>query len=117
MLSTEKPQVVGMEDMKSSNGYKVGTEHPTDSTLRCDRHGLPLVPQPSSDPMDPLNWKLWLKIMVLMEVSLLSFLALLGASLVVCTLLSPSVHTTVSADRTSDACIYPSFGILAPRAC
>lgn len=54
-----------------------------DAPLRRDRHGLLLVPQPSQDPRDPLNWKPWLKIMVLAEISLLSFLSLLSAALIV----------------------------------
>ncbi|KAF2097136.1 MFS general substrate transporter [Rhizodiscina lignyota] len=53
-----------------------------DSQILRDRHGLPLVPQPSSDPMDPLNWSPWLKGTVLAQVSLLSFTALLSASLI-----------------------------------
>ncbi|CRG86014.1 Polyamine transporter 3 [Talaromyces islandicus] len=49
---------------------------------RRDRNGLLLLPQASQDPRDPLNWKPWLKIMVLAEISLLSFLSLLSASLI-----------------------------------
>lgn len=51
--------------------------------VRLDKRGLPLVPQPTSDPLDPLNWNLWLKILVLLQVSLLAFLALFSASLIV----------------------------------
>ena len=51
--------------------------------LKLDRHGLPLNPQPSDDPMDPLNWSPVLKFYVLGMVSLLSFMALLSASLIV----------------------------------
>ena len=52
----------------------------TDAKL--DKRGIPLVPQPTSDPLDPLNWTLWLKILVLLQVSLLAFLALFSASLI-----------------------------------
>lgn len=52
-------------------------------TFKSDKHGLPLIPQPSEDPMDPLNWKPWIKYLVLGQVSLLSFTALLSASLIV----------------------------------
>ncbi|KAJ7187223.1 MFS general substrate transporter [Mycena filopes] len=38
---------------------------------RVDTHGLPLIPQPSSDPSDPLNFPQWLKILVLLQVSFL----------------------------------------------
>ena len=50
---------------------------------RLDKNGIPLVPQPTSDPLDPLNWSPWLKILVLLQVSLLAFLALFSASLIV----------------------------------
>ncbi|KAJ7902556.1 MFS general substrate transporter [Mycena olivaceomarginata] len=43
--------------------------------LKLDKTGLPLVPQPSDDPSDPLNFPQWLKIAILLQVS---FLALLG---------------------------------------
>ena len=52
---------------------------------RLDKNGIPLVPQPTSDPLDPLNWSPWLKILVLLQVSLLAFLALFSASLIVST--------------------------------
>ena len=55
------------------------------SDVRLDKRGIPLVPQPTSDPLDPLNWSLWLKIIVLLQVSLLAFLALFSASLIVST--------------------------------
>ncbi|KAL1863853.1 hypothetical protein VTK73DRAFT_6353 [Phialemonium thermophilum] len=81
MDEMEKGQVRDVED----------ADRPTDSEdrndaaragLRLDPSGLPLSPQPSSDPMDPLNWKLSVKLVVLAEVSILSFLALLSASLI-----------------------------------
>ena len=51
--------------------------------VRLDKKGIPLVPQPTSDPLDPLNWSLWLKMLVLLQVSLLAFLALFSDSLIV----------------------------------
>nr|GAT59083.1 MFS general substrate transporter [Mycena chlorophos] len=38
---------------------------------KLDKHGLPLIPQPSSDPSDPLNFPQWLKIAILLQVSFL----------------------------------------------
>jgi hypothetical protein len=46
---------------------------PVDAKL--DKHGLALIPQPSSDPSDPLNFPQWLKIAILLQVS---FMAGLG---------------------------------------
>ncbi|KAK6967127.1 MFS general substrate transporter [Favolaschia claudopus] len=43
--------------------------------LKLDTTGLPLIPQPSDDPSDPLNFPQWLKVAILLQVS---FLALLG---------------------------------------
>lgn len=51
--------------------------------VRLDKRGIPVVPQPTADPLDPLNWSLWLKILVLLQVSLLAFVALFSASLIV----------------------------------
>lgn len=62
-------------------------------TVQRDRHGVELSPQPSSDPLDPLNWKPWLKFIVLAQVSLLAFLSLMSAALIV-SLCSSSKKTT-----------------------
>ncbi|KAJ7504240.1 MFS general substrate transporter [Mycena galericulata] len=43
--------------------------------LKLDKTGLPLIPQPSDDASDPLNFPQWLKVAILLQVS---FLALLG---------------------------------------
>jgi hypothetical protein len=60
-----------------------GPERTTVQTLLRDQYGLALSPQPSQDPLDPLNWRPWMKFMVLVEVSILSFISLLSASLIV----------------------------------
>ena len=39
-----------------------------------DKNGFPLRPQPTDDPLDPLNWPAWLKLAVLLQVSFLAFL-------------------------------------------
>ena len=61
----------------------------TDESLRTrdkakeDPNGILLVPQPTNDPEDPLNWPSWRKQAVLVQVSLISFLSLFSASLIV----------------------------------
>jgi hypothetical protein len=81
--------------------------------VRCDYHEIPLVPQPSSDPMDPLNWKPWIKSIVLVEVSLLSFLSLLSASLILGgSLSSPITKYRTQADRQVQT---PAFILPWPR--
>ena len=51
--------------------------------FKLDKHGFPLVPQPSEHKMDPLNWSTWLKVTILIQISAVSFLSLLAASLIV----------------------------------
>ncbi|GAA5902684.1 hypothetical protein JCM5296_001257 [Sporobolomyces johnsonii] len=56
---------------------KYDLEHAENSStttgLKLDPHGLPLVPQPTSSPSDPLNWPFWLKVFITAQVGLLSF--------------------------------------------
>ncbi|EOD47567.1 putative mfs transporter protein [Neofusicoccum parvum UCRNP2] len=51
---------------------------PQDPSLKYDRsgpHPILLVPQPSDDPNDPLNWPLWRRDVILFVLSLLSVIA------------------------------------------
>ncbi|KAL0258305.1 hypothetical protein SLS55_007480 [Diplodia seriata] len=51
---------------------------PLDPSLKYDRsgpHPILLVPQPSDDPNDPLNWPLWRRDVILLVLSLLSVIA------------------------------------------
>ena len=41
---------------------------------QVDKDGLPLLPQPSDDPEDPLNWPQKWKWFVLLQASTLAFL-------------------------------------------
>ena len=49
--------------------------------LKLDKHGLPLVPQPSDHKDDPLNWSLWLKYWIVILVSAFTLVAQLGSAL------------------------------------
>ncbi|KAF7356451.1 MFS general substrate transporter [Mycena venus] len=68
-----KVSVSTIRDLESQ-GVHVSLGQPGQS-LKLDKTGLPLIPQPSDDASDPLNFPQWLKIAVLLQVS---FLALLG---------------------------------------
>ena len=70
----------------------------TTMQLKLDHNGLPLVPQPSEDPLDPLNFPKWLKLTILIEVSALSLLSLLGASVITPTfgVLSKEFHKSLT---------------------
>ncbi|KAJ6460438.1 MFS general substrate transporter [Mycena vulgaris] len=61
--------------VESQTAPSLGKEDAGLEGLKLDRHGLALIPQPSSDPSDPLNFPQWLKIAILLQVS---FIAGLG---------------------------------------
>ena len=50
--------------------------------LKLDRHGLPMVPQPSDHAADPLNWSYGKKWYITFIVSMLAFVTQFGAALV-----------------------------------
>ncbi|KAF7378344.1 MFS general substrate transporter [Mycena sanguinolenta] len=45
----------------------------SNETLKLDRHGLPLIPQPSDDPEDPLNWSRTQKYIIVCISALVTF--------------------------------------------
>lgn len=49
---------------------------------KLDKHGLPLIPQPSDDPSDPLNWPQWLKIAILLQVSAVALIGPLNQAVI-----------------------------------
>jgi hypothetical protein len=51
-------------------------------SLHKDKHGLRLIPQPSSDPSDPLNFPQWLKIVILLQVSFIAGLGPLNHAMI-----------------------------------
>lgn len=57
---------------------KVGhfTSNDSDSGYKRSAQGIILVPQPSSDPSDPLNWPISKKLMTLFIISLASFIGI-----------------------------------------
>ena len=65
-LAQEKEEIAHIEVVQTP----VSSVHNT----KLDGQGLPLVPQPSDDPEDPLNWPLWLKCAVLTQAALLGAL-------------------------------------------
>ena len=64
---------------KTEDVYQVEEKQPA---LKLDRHGLPLVPQPSDHEDDPLNWSKIYRIYIALLISLLGFLTQLGSSLI-----------------------------------
>ena len=65
--------------------------------LKLDKHGLPLVPQPSDHEDDPLNWPKIQRIYVVLLISVLGFVAQLGSALInpAFVAMSKDLHVTV----------------------
>jgi hypothetical protein len=83
------------EDVDGGGHLEMASDRPDEKhsvPVKLDNHGFPLVPQPSEHKTDPLNWNKWLKIAVLAQISAISFLSLLAASLIV----SPQSMTSIS---------------------
>ncbi|KAI9650230.1 hypothetical protein NHQ30_000243 [Ciborinia camelliae] len=63
--------------------------------LKCDRSGsvpIILVPQPSDDPRDPLNWPLWKRDVILLILSLVSIFATCLGPILAANTLTLSLH-------------------------
>ncbi|KAF7428915.1 hypothetical protein PC9H_008151 [Pleurotus ostreatus] len=52
------------------------------ATTKLDSSGLPLIPQPTDSPYDPLNYPNWLKYLILGQISTLAFLATLNVAII-----------------------------------
>ncbi|KIM85604.1 hypothetical protein PILCRDRAFT_65721 [Piloderma croceum F 1598] len=69
------------KSLASSNDGKDAQPDPNvnSGALKVDKYGLPLIPQPSDDPADPLNWS---NGAVLLQASILAFMGPFGHSLI-----------------------------------
>ncbi|KIW90026.1 uncharacterized protein Z519_09456 [Cladophialophora bantiana CBS 173.52] len=74
MDSDDKVRVVISKDGSEQAAIENAVSEKPDN-VRRDRHGFPLLPQPTRFRDDPLNWPSWLKWLVLIQAS---FLAMLG---------------------------------------
>lgn len=83
--------------------------------LKLDKHGLPLVPQPSDHPDDPLNWSIWQKTYIAGLIALLGFISQLGSALInpAFVLMSKSLHVTVQ-QASYCTTVFILFGGVAP---
>ncbi|CAK5284455.1 unnamed protein product [Mycena citricolor] len=88
--------------------------HENPDGLKLDRHGLPLIPQPSSDPSDPLNWPMWLKIAILLQVSFLAGLGPLNQAVINPAYVPLAAHfhktTVVASYQTTIAIAFAGIG-------
>lgn len=83
---------VQVREYTQTEGYKVDVEggDAAGYKLAADGH-TKLIPQPSSDPADPLNWSSFTKHVMLMIVSCAAFLPDYGAATGAVTLLAQAV--------------------------
>ncbi|KAK7538083.1 major facilitator superfamily domain-containing protein [Phyllosticta citribraziliensis] len=84
-MSPGKPPCRSSDGEKSFGDYTTFVHvqpHVDELALKLDKHGIPLSPQPSAEPKDSLNCPKWLKWVVLVQISALSFTTYLSASMV-----------------------------------
>ncbi|KAK6849387.1 hypothetical protein PG995_013220 [Apiospora arundinis] len=74
----EKPELEAGVTTES----KISETRQSEGPLKVDRHGLPLVPQPSDNKDDPLNWSKALKLGILLQASLLTLMGIMGAAII-----------------------------------
>ena len=71
-----QPTTVDLDRVGETEGYildeatlkaKLGLAH--DAVLKKSKKGIVLIPQPSEDPEDPLNWPQWKKAVILLVIA------------------------------------------------
>ncbi|KAJ7800777.1 MFS general substrate transporter [Mycena olivaceomarginata] len=60
--------------MDSPEKSSIEATESSKEAVKLDRHGLPLIPQPSDDPEDPLNWSRGQKYIIVCIASLVAFM-------------------------------------------
>lgn len=74
-----------MDDIAAEKGTHSGGLREITTTprplLKLDKYGLPLSPQPSDSPSDPLNWPWPQKLYIALLISVLGFVAQLSGAL------------------------------------
>ncbi|RJE26570.1 Mfs transporter [Aspergillus sclerotialis] len=72
-----------------------GDQVPVNSSLKYDRSGpvpIALVPQPSDDPNDPLNWPLWKRDLILAALSFVAVLCSTASSIMAANTVTISLY-------------------------
>ncbi|KAF7307688.1 MFS general substrate transporter [Mycena kentingensis (nom. inval.)] len=108
----EKTSKESKAESQLTPSLKDASEYPEGTKL--DKHGLPLIPQPSSDPSDPLNWPMWVKIGILLQVSWLAGLGPLNQAVVNPAYVPLAAHfhktTVVASYQTTIAIAFAGIG-------
>ncbi|KAE8163172.1 major facilitator superfamily domain-containing protein [Aspergillus tamarii] len=90
---TALAQVPGTSDIIERESSNEQTD--VDTNLKYDRSGtvpILLVPQPSDDPNDPLNWPLWKRDITLLALSFVAVLCATTSSLMAANTVTISLH-------------------------
>ena len=102
-VSSEKheepaPKVNRLHEFNESEGYVVDVEEASAETgIKVAKDGRTvLVPQPSDDPNDPLNWLWKKKHLTLFVIALASFLPDFGSAIGAVTLIPQALYVTTS---------------------
>ena len=90
----------GLHEFKNAEGYVIDASDPEYANLKRARDGHTiLLPQPSSDPNDPLNWSRFKKHLILIIISMTAFLPDYGSATGAVTLLPQSVVWKMTPDH------------------
>jgi hypothetical protein len=87
-LESNRPDI-DLEQIGEKEGYLLDEEHlrkalniPDSAKIKTASDGKTvLIPQPSEDPQDPLNWPTWKKTMILYIVALTAFTGDYGSAI------------------------------------
>ncbi|KXH52128.1 major facilitator superfamily transporter [Colletotrichum nymphaeae SA-01] len=105
-VNTEAPQV------ETDDGHTLPPANPTSGqAVILDPRGLPLVPQPNSDLLDPLNWSKFQKALVLFVISYAGFLSIYLTTTPVASLPLLQEHFGITYSEVNWSVAVPSLGL------
>ncbi|KAJ4516473.1 hypothetical protein HRR83_001807 [Exophiala dermatitidis] len=92
--------VTDLHEFKNAEGYVIDASDPDHANLKRARDGHTiLLPQPSSDPHDPLNWSHFKKHVILIIISMAAFLPDYGSATGAVTLLPQATVWNMTPDH------------------
>ncbi|KAJ7255451.1 MFS general substrate transporter [Mycena haematopus] len=113
-LGLDRKITVSSAHDAESQGMHISLGQPGSESLKLDKTGLPLIPQPSRDASDPLNFPQWLKIAVLLQVSFLAGLGPLNQAMINPAFVPLAAHfhvsTVVASYQTTIAIAFAGIG-------
>ncbi|KAK7472311.1 hypothetical protein VKT23_000431 [Stygiomarasmius scandens] len=85
-----------MEEIRIEDGKELTFDTLRHKTTQLDHNGLPLIPQPTVSPYDPLNYPNWLKYTTLALVSMLAFLSTFNIAVINPAVVPLSIEFSIS---------------------